>query len=271
MAGASWAIETPEIRKQYEEWAKLERVNHLAAFPDYKFQPQTAEAKARKRKGKVEDSSEEPSDFEDPTYHQGRGNATAARATRGKKARRNYRETSYTPSLTSHDDYMSPEPYIPAMQNPSYYHATNPGKPMPAALSRLQPGGYYQTTHVPSNARFAGVGHVEDIGYRQAEVPTSHYSTPPPVGLPGASHEDLIGDPSVDNGHLMIGHAPLDPQLLAPDQDLQGYSDFTGPMPISASFQASDFLEERDQVEFGNGSSNLDAVEKWDHFDDRNQ
>lgn len=266
MAGASWAVETPEIRKQYEEWAKLERINHQAAFPNYKFQPQTAEAKARKRKGKLDDTSEEPSDADDPTYHQGRGDISAAgRATRVKKQRRNYREpSSYSPSLASHDDYMSPEPYLPAMQNPSYYHATNPGKPMPAALSRLQPGGYYQSAHLPSNARFSGIGHVEDIGYSQADVPTSHYGTPPPMGLPGALHEDLIGDQSLDNGHLMIGNASLDPQLLSRDQDLPGYAD------PSVGFQASDYLEERDQIDFANGKSSLDAVERWDHFDERN-
>ncbi|KAM0796277.1 high mobility group box domain-containing protein, partial [Usnea florida] len=40
LAGESWAMEPPEIRKQYDAWAKVERENHAKAFPDYKFQPQ---------------------------------------------------------------------------------------------------------------------------------------------------------------------------------------------------------------------------------------
>ncbi|KAF2094614.1 hypothetical protein NA57DRAFT_46480, partial [Rhizodiscina lignyota] len=39
MAGESWPLEPPEVRDHYNELAKLERANHQAAHPDYKFSP----------------------------------------------------------------------------------------------------------------------------------------------------------------------------------------------------------------------------------------
>ena len=260
MAGASWAIESPEIRKQYESWAKTERENHQAAFPDYKFQPQTQEAKARKRKGKLDDDSEETSDLDDPTYHGARGLAPAGgRSTRQKPSKRNYRESSYTPSLISDDGWGTPEPYSGAMNNASYYHSSNPGKPLPAALTRLGPaGGFYQATSHP-NVRFGDVGHVEDIRYQQAQTSAAHYETAPPVGLPGASHEDLMGEASLDNGHLMFSSSTLDPDLLAYDQTGPAQADLT-----AEGFRANEYLAESFGGEIGHGAGG----DKWDPFDE---
>jgi len=39
IAGASWRMETPEIKAKFAEWAEMERVGHLRAFPEYKFTP----------------------------------------------------------------------------------------------------------------------------------------------------------------------------------------------------------------------------------------
>ncbi|KAL9126479.1 MAG: hypothetical protein Q9217_004478 [Psora testacea] len=260
MAGASWAIESPEIRKQYEDWAKIERQNHQAAFPDYKFQPQTQEAKARKRKVKLDDDSEEVSELDDPTYYGGRGvTPVSGRSTRVKKPRRNYRESSYTPSLASEEGWGTPEPYPGAMHNPSYYHSSNPGKPLPAALNRLGPaGGYYQATSHP-NARYGNIGHIEDVRYQQSEVQTAYYGTPPPVGLPGASHQELMGQTSLDNGELMFNHSTLDPDLVSYDQNIPVEADIS-----ATGFQANDYLAE----DFGGEIGRMDEVEKWDHFDE---
>ncbi|KAI5296163.1 hypothetical protein KEM52_005367 [Ascosphaera acerosa] len=50
VSGASWPLETPEIREKYEQLAIIERENHKKAHPDYKFSPNKATSAALKRK-----------------------------------------------------------------------------------------------------------------------------------------------------------------------------------------------------------------------------
>ena len=264
MAGASWAIELPEVRKQYEDWAKTERENHQIAFPDYKFQPQTQEAKVRKRKGKMDDDSLDDSDLEDPTYRGGRGATPgSSRSDRAKKMRRNYRESSYTPSLGSDGEWGSPEPYPAPIHSTSYYHHANPGKPMPSALTGIgPPGGYYQATCHP-NVRFSAIGHVEDVMYQQHEAPTSMYGAQPPVGLPGVSHEELMGETDLDNEQLMFTGVTLDPDLLAYDNGGSVQAEGHGGL-AAGGFQTNEYLAE-EHVDFG-GDGN--PGDKWDPFED---
>ena len=266
MAGASWAIEAPEVRKQYEDWAKTERENHQAAFPDYKFKPQTQEAKARKRKGKLDDDSLEESDPEDPTFHLGRGATPGSlRSTRMKKQRRNYRENSYTPSLGSDDGWGTPNHFGSSLQNPSYYRSTNPEKPLPAALSRMGPsGGYYQTTSHP-NDRYMNIGRVEDVLYQQNDAPGGIYGTAAPIGMPGGSHEDLMGESSMDNGQLMFAGPTLDPDLLAFDSAAAGSGDANSGL-ASGGFQASGYLAGED-ANFSAKVGQLEGRKKWDPFE----
>ncbi|KAJ5117488.1 hypothetical protein N7448_011120 [Penicillium atrosanguineum] len=39
VAGASWGMETSHIRQKYRKLARIDRDNHMMAFPDYKFKP----------------------------------------------------------------------------------------------------------------------------------------------------------------------------------------------------------------------------------------
>ncbi|KAF2089132.1 hypothetical protein K490DRAFT_38767, partial [Saccharata proteae CBS 121410] len=48
VSGESWPLEPPEIREQYNDYAKIERINHQNAHPDYKFSPSKASTAARK-------------------------------------------------------------------------------------------------------------------------------------------------------------------------------------------------------------------------------
>ncbi|KAF2223128.1 hypothetical protein BDZ85DRAFT_263035 [Elsinoe ampelina] len=47
VAGESWPMESDELRNQYNSWAKVERDNHAAAFPHYKFSPSKAGLKKK--------------------------------------------------------------------------------------------------------------------------------------------------------------------------------------------------------------------------------
>ncbi|KAF2761762.1 hypothetical protein EJ05DRAFT_184449 [Pseudovirgaria hyperparasitica] len=50
VTGASWPMEPAEVQEHYKELAKIERKNHAAAFPHYKFSPSKSGVAPRKRK-----------------------------------------------------------------------------------------------------------------------------------------------------------------------------------------------------------------------------
>ena len=65
VCGDSWPLEADEVKEQFSEWARIERINHQNAFPGYKFSPQKpGTAKPPKRKQSVEPDSDQ-SDLDD--------------------------------------------------------------------------------------------------------------------------------------------------------------------------------------------------------------
>lgn len=224
LAGESWAMEPPKIRKQFDAWAKVERENHAKAFPDYKFQPQTAKATNRKRKGRGGDSEEELSDNDSDYAYVPNG---AGRSLKPKKSKRPYRDTSYTPSGTSVDEY-DPNGFDAAdLFHASSYQRNNPGKPLPAPLNQQAlHNQYYQTTSRP-NQRMAHLGHVEDVFVHPIDGPPGyHQPAPPVIGIPGGYHHELEGK---ESGHQMLSsNSQLDPMLASYDQSHPRYSGTSG-------------------------------------------
>ena len=225
LAGESWAMEPPEIRKQFDAWAKVERENHAKAFPDYKFQPQTGKATQRKRKGRSGDSDDDLSDNDSDLAYLPNG---AGRSLKPKKAKRNYRETSYMPNGLPLDEY-DPTGFDAGdlFHNPSSYQTQNPGKPLPTALNQQAlHNQYYQMTSHP-NSRMAHLGHVEDVFVQPIDTP-SGYPQPemPVIGIPGAYHHDLQGE---ERGPQMLSsNSQLDPMLASYDQSHPRYSGAIG-------------------------------------------
>ncbi|KAI0475491.1 hypothetical protein GGR56DRAFT_675615 [Xylariaceae sp. FL0804] len=39
LVAESWRVESPEVRGTFADWAETEKRNHLAAFPDYSYNP----------------------------------------------------------------------------------------------------------------------------------------------------------------------------------------------------------------------------------------
>ena len=224
LAGESWAMEPPEIRKQFDAWAKIERDNHAKAFPDYKFQPQTGKATNRKRKGRTGDSEDELSDNDsDYTYA-----PNGAGRSLSKKSKTPYRETSYTPSGTSLDEY-DPNGFDSSelFHHPSSYQRHNPGQALPAALNQQAlHNQYYQTTSHP-NQRMAHLGHVEDVFVNQIDGPTGYYQPASSVvGMPGAIHRELEGEES--GQEMLSSNSQLDPMLASYDQNHPRYHSGSG-------------------------------------------
>lgn len=272
-AGASWKIETPEVRRQFEEWAKIERENHQKAFPDYKFQPQTQAAKDRKRKQKSGETSEDVSDDDDPTYRRGRGDAQVrARAARTKNPRTTYREFSNSPSFPSSDEVDTPESYLPFDHTSSYFPNLDGGKPLPTALDRgVQPSDYYITSH-PNQAEyghiaaFEAAGAADEAAYYPVDPQVVDYaSSSPPMGLPGISHDDLVGEMPVGGNQLMLaGSSLLDPDLDG-TQVLGGFGGDAAallppPSARSTGFCASDYLKDGDGAPYLSQFAHDDAL-----------
>ena len=219
LAGESWALEPPEIRKQFDAWAKIERDNHAKAFPEYKFQPQTGKAANRKRKGRAGDSEDELSDNDSDFEYVPNGVGRSL----SRKSKRPYRETSYTPSGTSLDEY-DPNGFDSSnMFHPSSYQRNNPGQPLPATLDQQTlHNQYYQTTSQP-NQMMAHLGRVEDVFVHPVDNP-SGYDQPASsvIGIPGAYHHELQGE---EGGQQMLSSSSqLDPMLASYDQNHHPYS-----------------------------------------------
>ncbi|EFQ87365.1 hypothetical protein PTT_17171 [Pyrenophora teres f. teres 0-1] len=209
VAGESWPLEPPEIRELYNEYAKIERMNHQNAHPTYKFSPsKTAAPAARKRKNEWSDD-EEPSDLDDVEW------APAGSRPRPRQARRVDSSFGY-PSNGVGAEYFD-RSFGPNGNgiNRSSWEMTNEGRPMPMPINHSDLyGQYYQTVAYP--ATHMSPNYTDDMMLRRVDTPAStlQFQTNPSVlGLPGG---DLL-----QQLHSQVAtpfdEAQLDPMLLAYD------------------------------------------------------
>lgn len=183
VSGESWPMEPAEVRDRFNNWAKIERANHAAAHPDYKFSP--SKANNKKRKGEESEEEEEPSDLDDPDAEYRGGRAT-------KQRKQTPQEPAYLPSTQAFETM----PYYgrqPVGYAPSQYHQyATPGRPLPSNIAfdqhgvayDQQTGSYYQLA-VHSTPQYQ---------YPQ-EMQVPRMPTPQSLGgygLPGATQADEI-------------------------------------------------------------------------------
>jgi len=209
VAGESWPLEPAGIRDLYNEYAKIERINHQNAHPTYKFSPSKAAAPPKKRKGEWSDD-EEPSDLEDAEWAPGSGR------TRNRQARRLERSLSY-PSNGMNPEFFD-QRFGPNGHgvNKSSWEMTNEGRPMPMPMHHDMYNQYYQTAAYPA---MMGANYQEDMRMRRVGMPAPQpqfASDHALLGLPGGNAVDLM-----QQMHSHVG-APfedgqLDPMLLAYD------------------------------------------------------
>ncbi|KAF4961951.1 hypothetical protein FSARC_9942 [Fusarium sarcochroum] len=79
VCGAAWLLEPPHIKESFDQWARIERVNHQRAHPGYKFTP----SKPRKTR-RDEDGDDDYRGYSDndSDWNGGRGLSSAARKSR---------------------------------------------------------------------------------------------------------------------------------------------------------------------------------------------
>ncbi|EGU84729.1 hypothetical protein HZS61_000433 [Fusarium oxysporum f. sp. conglutinans] len=112
VCGAAWVLEPAQIKENFDQWARIERVNHQRAHPGYKFTP--SKPRKVKRDG---DGNDDYSD-NDSDWNGGRGRKSRFRhATRLSEAPVAYDAASNAigePAMPSyHDMYANPAPGRP--------------------------------------------------------------------------------------------------------------------------------------------------------------
>jgi hypothetical protein len=240
VSGESWPLEPEEIRQKYNELARIERMNHQAAHPGYKFSPSKA-LNNRKRKGSNKPDDDAISELDDLDLLAGTGDTTAATTPVKKPLRSRKRSQKAPTATTSTDDTSSPQVYtgfsyeaeIGGALRSSFYH-TNPGKTPPMNMGGMQDmhGQYYQTTvrassltPVPNPMPSAVI---EDVTIRKTQAPGTF----------------IKAEPEQDN-------SKVDPLLLAGEAAAVDEYDQQSLLPLSS------FLQEQQQsgsgqYEYGN-------------------
>lgn len=194
IAGQGWKLEPHDIRKKYEDLAKLERDAHAATHPEYKFSPnkQGQGVTSRRDEGSpslISHGLDEGfcSDFESEV------GSTVSRVTPA-------------PSYAHSRNQSFEEGYFDTSRDSSPYGTPEHGMSMPNYISPSWPNTSHPTGLPMQPNSFHSLSHMDDDHFRTASPPTQQdiqYSSSL-AGLPGAAHHDLLSH----TNHM-------DPQLLA--------------------------------------------------------
>lgn len=202
VTGASWPLEPKEVRGLYENYALLERDNHAAAHPEYKFAP---------NKSKRVRQDEDPSDS-DPDWE---GSPAVGKRNRNLRYVENRSATSspFDPHQVQYQQAM------PSLQL-SGYEIPNPYGITPVMVrNEAIAGQYYQTA--PSVGYYTEP--IPNVRYGSVEDPYAAYQNGLGlVGMPHTTHHELLtSDPSPQHqSHMHIPGDMIDPRL---DQAGSGY------------------------------------------------
>lgn len=195
-------METPDITEKFKAYYELEKENHAKAHPTYKFSPaKTSPNRKRRGTGDSDDEGDDASELGDiDSEYRPRG----SRRSRPIKTPRTGTPTSYPghplPNLINTNYGLMFNQNLGA--NPSTWEFCNPGKPLPTAMSNPFDAQYYQTTMYQRSPE------VQDVLIRRAETqPTSSQAL---IGLPGGSHDELLGIDWTENSPS----PKVDPLLL---------------------------------------------------------
>ncbi|TGZ76282.1 hypothetical protein EX30DRAFT_258356 [Ascodesmis nigricans] len=168
VSGASWPLEPPSIRDYYNELARIERINHQAAHPGYKFSPSKTPATKKRKFARGKSASVEEDFLNDDT----------SSLTYGSMEQEPPRRCVSNPIQKSWM-YLGSS-YNTAIGGPelSTFDYSNPGLDSPRHISPADLSGqYYQTTiqqrRTNQHPYPAVSPPVEDVFLRPAQGPSS--------------------------------------------------------------------------------------------------
>ena len=219
VSGESWPLEPEHIRCKYNDLARIERINHQAAHPGYKFSPSKSQS-TRKRKGPKDADQSEASELEDlgdPEYVEN-GNDKRKRPPRHTKKQTKGVNSQEGPFIVN-NKYLDLSGMGEGGASRSSFAATNPGKTPPVCMgSTDMTGQYYQTTVQASRATPVSNRDavIEDVTIQKTQGPgrSSNLS----LGQPWMTSGMYTGDYDWGQEGLdMQENSKVDPLLLVED------------------------------------------------------
>lgn len=151
VAGRSWNIEPQEVKDFYAKVSVIERDNHTAAFPEYKFAPNK---NISKKRGRRDDDDDSDSEWDDGSEYgskrrRGRDDSASARSRSATPAHPTYSSPQYHPSSLQVTDsqFMPPEPHYQRWAQPVMYDQYY-GYPM-APYHEVAPDLHYAPRSMP--------------------------------------------------------------------------------------------------------------------------
>ncbi|PCD22833.1 hypothetical protein FGRA07_04203 [Fusarium graminearum] len=192
VCGAAWVLEPVQLKEAFDQWARIERVNHQRAHPGYKFTP----SKPKKAK-QGEDGDEEYSD-NDSEWNGGRGLFNAARKSRYRQVSRlgEASPTAFDAVNSSMGD-PSTAPYHDVYAHPHH------GRPHVLPYDQVVSNPYGM-----SMRQYNGLGISSEMTSRAASPVELEYSI---HGLDGFTH-NYYGAPlsTFNNAPTLFGSNPYD-------------------------------------------------------------
>ncbi|KAF3928852.1 hypothetical protein ABW20_dc0101990 [Dactylellina cionopaga] len=192
VSGASWPLEPAWIREKYNEFARIERINHQAAHPGYKFSPSKNLPPPIRRRKHSSDGEDETEAYSSDV---GLGDLMheplqISQLTLKKKKQRpkttEFKQSSPLPdemstaiispvaSLQEQPLNLSLSLRLQTGAQKSSYEAVNPGRPAPMGMATVEPNGtYYQTIVRPTASANVGNAMVEDVTIRKTAAPAT--------------------------------------------------------------------------------------------------
>ncbi|KAK6529206.1 hypothetical protein TWF281_008389 [Arthrobotrys megalospora] len=191
VSGASWPLEPAWIREKYNELARIERINHQAAHPGYKFSPSKNQPPPPRRRKTSSDGEDEGelylSEVDEYQDLESEPIQLPQMMVRKKKQRPKLTDTKKTHHLPDDMAMMDP-PAIIQHEEPmdmgllrlqtgvqkSSYETINPGRPAPMSMANNDiDGTYYQMSVRPMASANPGSSIIEDVTIRRTAAPTA--------------------------------------------------------------------------------------------------
>lgn len=221
VSGESWPLEPVHIREHYNELARIERENHQAAHPGYKFSPSKVQRGIKRNSGRGTPRTE--SVCSDLDGGQSPSESSSAAMKRRKMARagkkNNVKAIGNNPLVYLGVPYSFEKTEGGPMRS-SFQHS-NPGKTPPKCMKFNDLiGQYYQTTiRASSNTPIQnsmGSAIIEDVTIKKTHSPASgaRWNTPN-TEYPGNSGLSYGWPPSLHNMQEEFDGLKVDPALLA--------------------------------------------------------
>jgi len=226
IAGLGWKMEPAEIRRKYEELAKLERDNHATSHPNYKFSPNKNMATSNRRDSSSPSAMParlvEDGGFSDMDSEFGGSSVSGARPSYGSHSRSHSFEDPYYDTSRDSSPFGGPD----SMMLPGYIHSSWTNTSHPASMPAVHPSVLQSTGSQVEDLRFrpASPNH-NDISYDSSLA-----------GIPGAAHHELLQPQSTQSMHgLPIND--MDPRLLSQGSEVSGVAAMaSSSYPSSSSY-----------------------------------